>query len=105
MTPPRFACPVPEHLGACVLETGAARQEELRIDSVGSAVVVRGAVTDTLLTSVRDCHPTRYVTLDYDTIVIWPATLSADSQGSATGSGDGHSSGVTPGHGGHANDQ
>ncbi|MFE0777775.1 hypothetical protein [Streptomyces sp. NPDC058861] len=87
------------------LFTEATWQDGLWIDSVGSAVVVRGAVTGTLLTSVRDCHPTRYVTLDDDTLVVWPATLSADSQGSATGSGDGHSSGVTPSHGRHANDQ
>ncbi|WP_432062382.1 hypothetical protein [Streptomyces sp. S1] len=75
---PRFICPVPEHLGACVLETGATGQNELRLDSVDFAVVVRGAVTAALLTAVRDCHPTRYVTLDDDTLVIWPAARPAD---------------------------
>lgn len=74
MRPPRFTCPVPEHHGACALESFATDQPRLRIESVDSAVVVRGPVTDGLLTAVRGGHPTRHVTLDDDTLVIWPAT-------------------------------
>ncbi|MGW4723974.1 hypothetical protein [Streptomyces sp. S1] len=74
MKPARFLCPVPEHHGTCALEAAVAGPAGPRAEPVDGAVVVHGTLTDALFTAVRVCHPTRHVTLDDDTLVIWPPT-------------------------------
>ncbi|MET9347721.1 hypothetical protein [Streptomyces termitum] len=72
MTRPAFTCPVPDHHSTCPLESPDASMNILWVETVGTGVVAHGAVTTTLLTAVRAAHPTRYATLDGNSLTIWP---------------------------------
>jgi hypothetical protein len=69
---PRFACPVPVHQGVCALQEVAAHPWADSVEAIGSAVVVHGEITEQTVTSIRDSHPGRHVTLDGDVLVLWP---------------------------------